>query len=143
MIIKFVNNQKGSAVLLMTVVVLSSVLAVVLASSEMIRGGLAIDRAQLDSTRAYFAAEAAAERVLWTVRNDVSNLSSCDATNHCLHFDSSNAIICDANCSATNSISPVLSEYQYYINYDDSGIETKLICYGFYDASSRAVEISY
>lgn len=143
MIIKFINNQKGNTVLLMTVVVLSSVLAVVLASSEIIRNGLAIDRAQLDSTRAYFVAEAAAERVLWVVRNNVSNLSSCSVANHCLHFDSSDNISCDTNCLATNSISPTLSKYQYYIDYDDSGAEAKLTCYGFYATSSRAVEIGF
>jgi len=143
MIIKIINNQQGSTALLMSVVVLSSVLAVVLSASEVIRNCLVVNRVQLDSTRAYFASEAAAERILWTVRNNISDLSSCNAINHCAHFDAGNSIICDANCSAVNSVSAVFPNYKYYIDYDSAGVGTKLICYGFYSSSSRAVEISY
>ena len=139
----FRQDQKGNTALMMTVIVLSSVLAIVLSSSEIIRNGIIMDRVQLDSTKAYFAAEAAAERVLWIVRNDISDLSTCNDTNHCLHIDTSNTILCDTNCSATNNISSALAGYQYYIDYDESGTETKLTCYGFYATSSRAVELSY
>ncbi|MCX6796417.1 MAG: hypothetical protein NTW06_02870 [Candidatus Falkowbacteria bacterium] len=133
------NKQDGS-VLLMTVIVLATILTVVLAASEVVRNGLVMDRTQLDSTKAYFTAEAAGERILWETRNGPG--FTCNSGD-CIHFNSGNAV-CDITCNDTNLISDLLVDYIYHIKYESlAGGDTKLTCYGSYKGESRAIEIIY
>jgi hypothetical protein len=139
------KNNQGSIALLMSMIVLTSILTIVLTASEIIRNGLVADRTQLNSTKAYFAAEAGAERILWETRTKLPpfDASSC-STGQCLHFGSNSipGVSCNPSCDLTNSISDTLLNYKYYIKYELPG-DTKLTCYGDYQGARRAVEIIY
>jgi hypothetical protein len=139
------RNNQGSIALLMSMIVLSSILVIVLTASEIIRNGLAADRTQLDSTKAYFAAESGAERILWETRAKLPqfDVSSC-SSDQCLHWNPNltPGAICDSLCNLTNSISNSLLDYKYYIKYEQL-VDTKLTCYGDFQEARRAVEIIY
>lgn len=137
------SNQKGNTIMLMTVVVLSAILTVVLTTSDIVRNGLVSDKVQLDSTKAYFTAEAAAERILWHVRYQVN--FSCTPGQY-VFFDSNSdtpisTISCHADCSLTNNIETA-SDYKYCIKYELPSY-VKLTNYGEYKGSKRAVDIMY
>jgi len=146
-ILKLSKNNQGSIALLMTMIVLTSILTIVLTASEIIRNGLVSDKTQLDSTKAYFAAEAAAERILWETRTNLPQFDvalTC-STGDCLHFSSNSApgVSCNPGCNTNNAISDTLSDYKYSIEYELVAGDTKLTCYGDYLGVRRAVEIRY
>ncbi|PKM87090.1 hypothetical protein CVU83_03400 [Candidatus Falkowbacteria bacterium HGW-Falkowbacteria-2] len=60
-------NQKGSAVLL-TLFILSGIMLIVFGGASVVIAGLKMGGIQSQSTRAYFAAEAGAERLLYDFR---------------------------------------------------------------------------
>lgn len=142
-----IKSNKGSAVILMIFIILTAILTVVLASSEIIKNGLTADKTQQDSTKAYFSAESAAERILWHVRygSDIS----CANNNYCIkfsqNFDPGATLDCSAdNCIFDNSVSDSLPDYKYYIKYESiSGGNLKLTCYGTFQGMKRAVELTY
>ncbi len=142
------KNNKGSIALLMSMIVLAAILTVVLTASEIIENGLVSDRTQLDSTKAYFTAEAAAERILWETRKSSPqfDVASTCSTGQCLHWNPNltPGPGCNSSCDLTNSISDSLTDYKYYIKYESliTG-DTKLTCYGDYQGARRAVEIMY
>lgn len=68
--LKILNNQKGGTALMMTMMVLSSVLFIALATSDVVRNGMIASKSQVYSTKAYFAAESGAERILWEIRKN-------------------------------------------------------------------------
>ena len=67
------KNNKGVA-LLLTILILTSVLTVVIASSNLIIGELKISKDEKNSTFAFYAAESGIERMLWDIRKNRSNL---------------------------------------------------------------------
>jgi len=85
MILKFTNkkrikNNRGTA-LLMTLLILSSILVVALATASLVMSGIKISRNQIQSAKAFFAAEAGAEKSLWAVRKDSYVLADTDQDN--------------------------------------------------------------
>lgn len=66
---KKIGQQKGSA-LMLTLFILSAVMLIVMGGAATITAGLKAGRMQAHSTRAYFAAEAGAERLLYEVRKE-------------------------------------------------------------------------
>lgn len=62
------NNQQGGTALFITMVIMSGFLLITLTASDVIRNGLTMSKTQMESTKAYFAAEAGAERILWDIR---------------------------------------------------------------------------
>src|SRR5680860_1309976 len=66
---KKLKNNKGAA-LLMTLLILSSILVVALATSDLVMSGIKMSRNRIQSTKAFFAAETGIERLLWAVRKD-------------------------------------------------------------------------
>lgn len=60
-------NKKGST-LLMAILVLNSIILVSLATASVIVSGVKMGNTQAKSTKAYFAAEAGAEQLLWQYR---------------------------------------------------------------------------
>lgn len=143
----FKNNQ-GSIELLMSVIVLTAILAVVLTASEIIGNGLVADKTQLDSTKAYFAAETATERILWHVRSQGNDLSSC--IGQYIDFSPANSdypavasLSCGAGCTFTNYVG-TLANYKYCIKCGTTMLgDTKLTGYGDYSGARRAVEVVY
>ena len=147
---KISKNNQGSIALLMTMIVLTSILTVVLTASEIIRNGLVADKTQLDSTKAYFIAEAAAERILWHVRVEGDDLSVCADKyidfNSNFDYPTAAAVLsspCSASCTLLNSIESA-TDYKYCIKYETtlSG-DAKFTNYGDYYGSRRAVEIIF
>lgn len=67
----FLKSKKGSA-LLMTIFILNGVLLTALAASKVIISGVKMSGVQERSTKAYFAAEAGAERSAWEFRDGYS-----------------------------------------------------------------------
>lgn len=65
--IKLITTKSGSA-LMLTLFILSAVMLIVMGGAATITAGLKMGHVQSQSTRAYFAAEAGAERVLYEVR---------------------------------------------------------------------------
>ncbi len=63
---------------MMTLLVLSSILIVTLAAAQIISSGIVMSRTQERSTKAFFAAEAGAERSLWEVRKNYFALPPTD-----------------------------------------------------------------
>jgi len=62
--LKILKNQRGGTALMMTMMILSSVLFIVLATSDVVRNGMIASKSQVHSAKAYFAAESGAERIL-------------------------------------------------------------------------------
>lgn len=136
------KREKGSTIIMLTMVILTAILTVVLTSSEIVKNNLAADRLQLNSTKAYYSAESAAERILWQVRYKTD--ISCTSENDCIEFTGAETTDCDAtNCVFANTISPALTDYKFYIKYNISGSDKKLTCYGNYKEARRAVQIIY
>jgi len=73
---KFKENN-GSA-LLLTLLILTSILVVALGAAGLIVPGIKMSRTQEQSTKAFFAAEAGAERALWEVRKNGFPLPGID-----------------------------------------------------------------
>jgi hypothetical protein len=75
---KIFSNKKGTA-LLMTVLILNSILIVSLAIAQIVFSGVKMGNKEALSTKAYFAAETGAERVLWEFRKGacVGNAEAC------------------------------------------------------------------
>ena len=67
------KNKTGSAMLLMTFFVLASILTISLSLSAIVVNGLKMGVTQVHSTKAFFAAEAGAERILWETRKENNN----------------------------------------------------------------------
>lgn len=65
----FISHKKGTA-LLMTILILNSVIIVSLGAAKLIISGVKMSGTQARSTKAYFAGEAGAERVLWEFRKN-------------------------------------------------------------------------
>jgi Tfp pilus assembly protein PilX len=74
------NNQRGATAMFLTVLVLSAVTTITFAGSQIILTNLRVSRERYDSTRAYYAAESGAERVIWEIRNgNLTPLDDCTA----------------------------------------------------------------
>jgi len=153
----FIKNQSGITTLLMLVLMLASILAVTLSASEIIRNGLKMSNLQYNATKAYFAAEAGAERILYELRKPRYNISLC-ADPSCVTFDNSNAlisniiapgnnIICNS-CDDSDEIQIFPNKTEYYLEYSQDGAETVIKSVGTYNDISgedlkRIVELRY
>jgi len=72
-----IKSNKGTA-LLLTLLILTSILVVALGVANLIVPGIRMSRTQEQSTKAFFAAEAGAERALWEVRKNSYSLPVSD-----------------------------------------------------------------
>lgn len=117
-------NKKGSA-LLLTLFILSSVLVVAIGGSSVIVAAIKMSGVQSESTKAYFAAEAGAERVLYEVRKaQTVNLITPYRDNIFGQTD--------------------LSDGSYYIvNYGQKFPKITFTAIGTYDRTKRSVEVSF
>lgn len=136
-IVSFKKDNRGSTVVLLSVLVLATVLTIVLASSEVLSNGLQEDKLQLDSTKAYFAAEAGAERLLYQVRNA---LLSCN-DDECVNFSTNT---CDGACDDADKIQILLTNSRTYkVRYNLDGFTNIFTSTGKCGTASRVVELRY
>jgi Tfp pilus assembly protein PilX len=78
------NTNKAGTALLMTILILNSILLITMASAKLIISSVRESGVQVKSTKAFFAAEAGAERVLYEYRKVVAG--SCYTTINTCHF---------------------------------------------------------
>lgn len=116
------KNNNGTA-LFMTLIILTSILTVSLAIADLVRQGVKISGVQGNSTIAYFAAEAGAERALWEARKNSYTLPSGDQSN-----------LFEGNLS-NNSV--------YHVNYAISSSLVTFTSIGVYFGVRRSVETSF
>jgi len=74
------TNNEGTA-LLMTLLMLTGILVVALATANLVVSGIKMSRNQVQSTKAFFAAEAGAEKSLWEARKNSYVLPETDQVN--------------------------------------------------------------
>lgn len=128
-----IKNNHGTA-LIMTILILTSILVVTLAASDLIVPGIKMSRTQERSTKAYFAAEAGAERILWEVRKNFFDDSLCIIGDY-IDFDTATCDSSEHNYSLSNNAS-------YSVTYD-SGPPVAFTSKGVYLGTNRSVEVSY
>ena len=123
--IKIKIKTSGSA-LMLTLFILSAVMLIVIGGATTIASGLRMGRIQAYSTRAYFAAEAGAERLLYEVRK---GSTFDDLTNPG-----------QTNVFGTTTLS-IGSEY--IVNYDEFVPEIIFTSIGNYRGTQRSVELDF
>lgn len=117
-----IKNKKGS-VLLMTLFVLSGILVVALAASQIVDSGIKTGRIQSDSTKSYFAAETGIEQVLWEVRKNNLSLPDSDDPDFLSGTLSNNAV--------------------YQTSYSTSTPNVYFTVAGVYKSTKRSVEVNF
>jgi len=76
---KQISQKKEGSALMLTLFILSAVMLIVMGGAATITAGLKSGRHQAHSTRAYFAAEAGAERLLYEIRKNGTFVDVNDA----------------------------------------------------------------
>ncbi len=150
-----IHNQQGAAAILLTLLILSTMLFVALTASSIIQNGLQMSRAHINSTKAYYGAEAGVERMLWEIRkNGHDPISDLWVNDNCVHFtisgdihSSPTALCSSSNVHQTLAYNGVkyLVHYHFDVNTPSPPDNTvKLKSVGVYNnITKRAVEISY
>lgn len=140
---KIIKDQKGTA-LFMTLMVMLAVLTIVLGASSIILPNLIMGRNQSNSTRAYLAAEAGAERVLGSIWGSGTIDTSACLNNECINFSSNNCSICSA--PGVRNILPDAGS-SYWVIYSSSstpgGADIILNCIGEYYNSRRNLQLMF
>ncbi|MBU4256947.1 pilus assembly PilX N-terminal domain-containing protein [Candidatus Parcubacteria bacterium] len=126
------NNNHGSA-LLITVLILTSILAVALGAANLVVSGIKMSGGQERSTIAYFAAEAGAERVLWNLH--YGDFSGCNLGEY-VKFGA--AATCD-----TNPNPETLSNNSSYSVYYKSTTPLAITSTGGFANVKRIVELGF
>ena len=134
-------GERGSTMLLVTILILASILVVILGSNDIIRNNLSGVKMQDNSTRAYFAAEAGAERILWEIRENSFSISSCTSGDYICFNSSGEAVNCGASCAIDSQT--LANGAIYRLQYDNNSGTTIIKSFGLYGNEQRVVEISY
>jgi hypothetical protein len=139
------SNNRGGTIILLTVLILTSVLTITLISSDIVRAGIKMSRSQMNSTKAYFAAEGGAERFLWDLRKEGIDPTLICFDNKYFCFNSSNGSITDCDDTCDNGdVNMQEFEYgSYKLYYSLDGIYTNIKSYGLYSDVQRVVQVSY
>jgi hypothetical protein len=123
---KKIKIKTSGSALMLTLFILSAVMLIVIGGATTIASGLKMGRIQAYSTRAYFAAEAGAERLLYEVRK---GSSFDDLTN-----------TGQSNVFGTTTLS---MGSEYTVNYDSFLPEIIFTSIGSYRDTQRSVEINF
>lgn len=151
MLKNFVKNEYGGTAILMTVLILAGVLLTALAASDVVKNGLIMGRDRVYSTKAFFAAEAGAERVLYEVRQqDLLEDPSDGGIGPCASgVDFCFTAAGDFNSCSVGCVAPLQTDFElpnetsYTIGYEYSGGKNRIKCTGYYKDISRIVELTY
>jgi hypothetical protein len=140
---KLSKNQTGAIAVLISVLIMSAILTVTLAASAIIQNGIIMGKTQVHSTKAYFAAEAGLERLLYDIRKN--SFSGCSVDQHVI-------IGSPSTCSA-GSPSPLASlsnQTTFDIQYKTpkpslcpSVCSVSFYSFGSFSGVRRAVEVAY
>ena len=140
---KILTNQRGATALMLTLLILVSVLTVSLAMADVIRNGLVMDKTQFGSTKAYFAAETGAERILWAIR--YGGQSECgDGEYVCFDAETNGNIVgCGSSCGTNYDYQKLSNNAEYKIYFTFNGLTTIITNTGTYQDVNRVVELRY
>ncbi|MCK5416156.1 hypothetical protein KAI92_01875 [Candidatus Parcubacteria bacterium] len=151
---KIVQDNRGSISIMIVSTLLFSVLIAVIISSNIVNSGIKISQTQVESAKAYFAAEAGAEKILYETRRSggiietlILNTDDCEVCFTGNANDSSTVNACDAaySCVDSEQLLGIDIEYYYEIEYKYnlvSGVMT-LINKGRFHDIKRTVELSW
>jgi hypothetical protein len=141
--IKKIKNKKGGTMILITVMILTAITTVTLVAGEIITNGLIIGRNQVYSTIAYYAAEAGAERILYSMRYGAPgfDISSC-ANNDCVDFTVPPEI-CSNDCVSSDVEVELDNHAKYKIEYTKVIPSDVLNCQGVYSGLKRVVQLFF
>ena len=152
---KIKTNQRGSALLLISMLVLTFILVVALGASAIVRNGIIMDREQMESTKAFFASEAGAERILWEIwqngkepgKGNGSDFCNANPASFCFDSDP-NGDIDECNTSCTNEDYQTLdndAKYSLGFFYEESGSgsTTTLSSLGSFRKVNRIIKLIY
>jgi hypothetical protein len=120
-------NKDGTA-LLMTIMILNSIILISLAAANIIVSGVKMSGTQSQSTKAYFAAEAGAEQLLWQYRKSGG---VCQ-------------IGAESSCNFSKNLSNGSSYQTKYVSGSvNPGITLIFISKGTFTGLSRSVELDF
>ncbi len=120
---KIILNNNGT-VLLITLLILTSILTVALGTASLIVPGIIMNRTQLGSTVAFYAAEAGAERALWEARKSPNPLPDVDTDNLFTNPDLGNSA-------------------SYDVDYAISSPIVTFTCNGIFQGARRSVQLVF
>ena len=130
-----IKNNSGT-ILIITILILTSILVVTLAAADLIVSGIQMSRMQERSTKAYFAAEAGAERVLWEARNNNFDSTPCSQGDY-INFDTN-----PATCDSSEHSYSLSNDALYRVIFKGS-VPIVFSSDGIYLNTARSVEVSY
>jgi len=145
-----IRNNNGSA-LLLAILILSGMMGATIVASSIIDTGIKMGKTQFDSTKAYFAAEAGAEQLLWHARNANPIFApeldaSCVGTLPILiNFNTYNPGVSSATCGGTYSY-PLENGSKYYAKFtavDSIAQSLQFNFYGIFGDVRRSVQVTY
>jgi len=113
------NNKKGAS-LLLTILIMSAILAIAMGIAKLSLGEIKISRELPQSFIAYYAAEAGMEELLY--------------------LDHTGAIIGPELFNATSYLT---TEISYIVSASEVSPNRKLQSSGFYKGTNRAIELTY
>ncbi len=143
-----VNNKKGATIIIMTILILGVILAATSAISNIVMNSILAGKLQIDATKAFFASEAGAERILWEVRKNSFDpvLSDCNNNdNVCFSSDTFGIVItgCGSPC-LVNRDQRLDNDASFFLEYEFDGTDTTFTSVGGYAGDvTRIVEITY
>jgi len=147
---KIKQNQTGSALLVISMLVLAFVLVLALGASAVVRNGILMGRNQVESTKAFFAAEAGAERILWEIwQGDTDPHAICTEnveSKFCFDAfpvgDINECVDINNSCSSDIETQELSNKALYSINYIYLNERaTSTIRGNFADINSRVIKL--
>lgn len=154
MIKKIIKNQKGGTILMITVLVLSSILMITLVVNDVSRSNVVMSWEQFHSAKAFYAAEAGAEKMMWNIRKNNLDPGVGDAADFCPDPSSKfcfNALVDgDINdCVASIGVCGIESAQKlsndaiYSISFEYAAPTTTLLSLGSFGEINRVIELRY
>lgn len=152
---EFKINQKGATALLIVILVLSGFLLITLSAADIVRSGLKLSKTQMESTKAYFAAESGAERILYKIRkggidpgDGTSGYCAATPARFCFDADPGVFVSCIAGICPGSEIQTFPFNLAYYkIGFKYVGVSpfgtTTLTSVGSIGDVNRVIEVSY
>ena len=120
----FIYDNRGNA-LFMTLIMLTSILTVALGAANLIMPGLLMNRAGSYSIKAFYAAEAGAEKSLWEARKNTADF------------------ILPENDTPALFSSTLSNNSSYNVNFSSTTGAFTFTSSGEYSTAKRAVEVEF
>ena len=124
------KNKKGSVVIIIVFLSLVSFLGLTILASDIIKSNIIMSKTQLNSTKAYFAAEVGLEQALWEVMKGDYELPEDDVENVFTQTD-------------VNEVASFLNQGVYNVDYDRTNSIRTFKSRGGYLSEHRSTEISF